>query len=115
MNHDNAITERIPKEDAVVLSTDMGWSDPGTLYALKEALVPKESDNLEYGLTKASDCKDTMIYNLENGKLVTGVGLDGMVVVNTKDIVLVVPRDKVIRISKLVEDLSIDSNTCKYV
>ncbi|MBU1970235.1 hypothetical protein KJ605_00430 [Patescibacteria group bacterium] len=115
ISHDNAIAEKIPKGQAVVFAVNMGWSDPGTLYALKEALVSKESDNLECGLTSTVDCRDSLIYNLEDSKLVAGIGLDGMVVVNTKDAVLVVPKDKVLQVSKLVDSLGKDAARIRFV
>ncbi|MFA5776552.1 MAG: sugar phosphate nucleotidyltransferase [Patescibacteria group bacterium] len=115
ISHDAAISQNVSPDQAVVYCADMGWSDPGTLYALKEALIPNESDNLEYGLTSLTDSKDTMIYNLENDKLVVGIGLNGMVVVNTKDVILVVPKNKVLQISKLVDSLGEDSKFKGFV
>lgn len=115
ISHDIAISQNVSSNQAVVYCVDMGWSDPGTLYALKEALVPNESDNLEYGLTSLTDSKDTMIYNLEDNKLVAGIGLEGMVVVNTKDAVLVVPKDKVLQISKLIDSLGFDPKLKDFV
>jgi mannose-1-phosphate guanylyltransferase len=115
LSHDAAIAEKLPKDSAVVFVTDMRWSDPGTLYALKEALVPDETANLEYGLTSLTDSKDTMLYNLEPGKLLAGIGLAGMVVVNTKDAVLVVPKDQVVKISKLVDALALDPKLKEFV
>jgi len=115
ISHDAAISQNVSLHQAVVYFADMGWSDPGTLYALKEALVPNESDNLEYGITRLTNSKDTMIYNLEDNKLVAGIGLEGMVVVNTKDAVLVAPKDKVLQISKLVESLLEDPRLKDFV
>ncbi len=115
ISHDNAIAEKLPKENAVVLPADMGWSDPGTLYALKEALMPEEEANLEYGLTKLWESRNSMVYNLEEGKLVAGVGLDGVVVVNTKDVLIVVPKDKVVNISRLVDSLGENTETIKFI
>ncbi|MDX1615449.1 MAG: sugar phosphate nucleotidyltransferase, partial [Candidatus Promineifilaceae bacterium] len=37
---DDAVVRHISPDDAVVLHGHMGWSDPGTLYALKEAIDP---------------------------------------------------------------------------
>lgn len=115
MSHDAAISQNVSSYQAVVYYANMGWSDPGTLYALKEALVPNEEDNLEYGLTSLTDSRDTMVYNLEDGKLVTGIGLDGMVVVNTRDAIIVVPKDKVLGISKLVDYLGENPELAKYI
>lgn len=76
LSHDNAISERINPEDAVVVRCNMGWSDPGTLYALKEALTKLEAENLEIGnLIKAIDTSDSLIVNEEHNKIVTTIGL----------------------------------------
>ena len=45
---------------------------------------------------------------LEHKKLLTTVGLKGMVVVNTKDAIIVVPKDKVKDITELVAALKRD-------
>jgi mannose-1-phosphate guanylyltransferase len=74
LHFDNAIIEKIDPEQAVVLKVNMGWSDPGTLYALKEALEPKEKNNYEKGLVVSHKCVDSFVYNEESEKLVSAVG-----------------------------------------
>ncbi len=105
ISFDNAIIEKVDLSSAVILKTDMGWSDPGTLYALKEALAKKIEDNVVMGNVVDFKTKDSLVYNLENEKIVATVGLEGMVVVNTKDAIVVVPKDKVVQISDLVKDM----------
>lgn len=105
ISFDNAIIEKVDLSSAVILKTDMGWSDPGTLYALKEALAKKVEDNITRGNVIDFETKDCLVYNLEEEKLVATVGLEGMVVVNMKDALVVVPKDKVVRISDLVKEM----------
>jgi mannose-1-phosphate guanylyltransferase len=105
ISFDNAIIEKMDLSGAVILKTDMGWSDPGTLYALKEALAKKVADNITKGNIIDFETKDSLVYNSEGDKLVATVGLEGMVVVNTKDALVVVPKDKVVRISDLVKEM----------
>lgn len=102
---DRAIIEKVDLSQAVVLKTDMSWSDPGTLYALKEALELSNEDNVCAGKVSVLDTRDSLIYNLEEKKLVTAIGLDGMVIVNTPDALVVVPRDEVVKITDLVKQL----------
>jgi mannose-1-phosphate guanylyltransferase len=102
---DNAIIEKVDLSSAVILKTDMGWSDPGTLYALKEALAKNVKDNVTKGNIIDFETRDCLVYNLDDEKIVATVGLEGMVVVNTKDAVVVVPKDKVVRISDLVKEM----------
>lgn len=116
VHHDNAIAEKISPEDAVVVRCNMGWSDPGTLYALKEALVKREADNLEIGdLIKTLDTQDSLIVNEEHNKIVATVGVRGVVIVNTEDVLLVVPKTEILKISDLVNQLAEDSNNLKFV
>jgi mannose-1-phosphate guanylyltransferase len=105
LHFDQAIIEKVDLDKAVVIKTDMGWSDPGTLYALKEALAKSVDDNVIKGEVSELDCSDCLLYNSENKKIVTGVGLKGMVVVNTPDALVVVPKDEVVNITKLVKKM----------
>ena len=89
----------------MVLKTDLGWSDPGTLYALKEVLAAQEADNVIQGKAYSLDCQDCLIYNLEDKKLVATVGLNGMIIINTSDALLVLPKDEVKRLTELLEKL----------
>ena len=114
IHHDHVIAENLSSDDAVVVRSDMGWSDPGTLYALKEALVKREADNLEMGLVETLESTDAMVINEDKNKLVATVGLSGMVVVNTKDVLLVVPKTEILKITELVNRLAENDETKKY-
>lgn len=105
LSFDKAIVEKVDLSNAVVIKTNMGWSDPGTLYALKEALEESSEGNVEKGKVVNFKTKDSLVYNFEPKKIVTTVGLEGMVVVNTKDALLVVHKDRVVEISKLVKKM----------
>lgn len=106
LHFDHVIAENIGPEDAIVVRCDMGWSDPGTLYALKEALVKSETANLEIGdLIKTLDTHDSLVVNQEHNKMVAAVGLNGMVVVNTDDALLVVPKSEILKVTDMVNKL----------
>jgi len=102
---DDAIVQHVDKKLAVVLHGSTGWSDPGTLYALKEAINPDPTTNVEKGLVKAIASQDCLLYNYEEGKLVAVAGLEGMIVVNTDDAILVVHKDDVRLVKELVNSL----------
>lgn len=102
---DDAIVQHIEPEQAVVLSGSTGWSDPGTLYALKEAINADPAANVEKGLVKSIASQDCLLYNYEGGKLLAVAGLDGMIVVNTEDAILVVHKDDVRLVKQLVNSL----------
>lgn len=102
MSFDDAILRHVPSQEAIVLHGHMGWSDPGTLYALKEAINSNPEANVTKGLTIVESASDCLVYNYEADKLVAVVGVDGMVVVNTEDAVLVVHKDQIPLVKKLV-------------
>lgn len=102
---DRAIIEKLDPSKAAVIKTDMGWSDPGTLYALKEALEKNKQSNVLKGSVASMNCSDCLFYNLENNKLVAAIGLSGTVVVNTPDAVIVVPKDEVVHITELLKKI----------
>lgn len=105
ISFDDAILRHVSPEQAVVLHSEMGWSDPGTLYALKEAINPNTAENVTKGLVLTEASQDCLIYNYEPDKLVTAVGLQGMIVVNTEDAVLIVHKDHIPLVKKLVNGL----------
>ncbi|GIK57682.1 MAG: mannose-1-phosphate guanylyltransferase [Chloroflexota bacterium] len=105
MSFDDAILQHIPAEKALVLHSEMGWSDPGTLYALKEAINPDPIANVTKGLVQLAETQDCLVYNYEPEKLVAVIGLDGVIVVNTADALLVVHKDKIPLVKKLVDGL----------
>ena len=105
MSFDDAILQHIAPQEAAVLHGNMGWSDPGTLYALKEALNPDPTTNVTEGLVLAKQASDCLIYNQEAGKLVAVVGVAGLVVVNMDDALLVVHKDQIPLVKQLVNGL----------
>ncbi|MBU1110191.1 hypothetical protein KKB83_01055 [Patescibacteria group bacterium] len=115
IDFDKAILEKTQPSDAVVLKLDMGWSDPGTLYALKEALQSSPRANVTKGQTFHLDCEDCLIYNQEKDKLITAMGLKGFVIVNTQDACIVIPKDKALRVKDLVKKLELDKKLSHYV
>jgi mannose-1-phosphate guanylyltransferase len=102
---DRAIIEKVDLNQAAVLKTDLGWSDPGTLYALKEVLAAHPTDNVIQGQAYDLDSQDCLIYNLEDKKLATTIGLNGMVIINTPDVLLVLPKNEVKRLTELLTRL----------
>lgn len=103
ISFDDAILTHLPPGSAAVLHGDLGWSDPGTLYALKEALQPDENRNLAQGRVVDTQSRDSLIYNYDEDKLLVAIGLDGMIVVNTEDAILVVHKDQIPLVKQIVE------------
>ena len=61
------------------------------------------------------DVEDAVVINEEKSKLLVTMGIKGMAVVNTKDVMLVIPKERVKDISELLADLGEDSKYKKYL
>lgn len=98
---DYAVMEKT--DDAVVVPLDAGWSDVGSWSALWEVNEKDVAGNSLKG--------DTFIHNAKNcyintdDQLVAAIGVEDLVIVNTKDAVLVARRDQVQDVKRVVEFL----------
>lgn len=98
---DYAVMERT--ERAAVVPLDAGWSDVGSWASLLEVSERDGDGNALVGDVVAVDCRDS--YLRAESRLVGVVGLEGCIVVETKDAVLVVPRERAQEVKQLVEEL----------
>lgn len=104
ISFDNVILEKLDPSSGLVLSVDIGWSDVGAWEALKEAICQSWEENATKGRVELIDSKDNLVFNY-NGQLVVGIDLQGMLVVNTGDVLLVCPKTAVPKIKRFVESL----------
>ncbi|WP_039046407.1 mannose-1-phosphate guanylyltransferase/mannose-6-phosphate isomerase [Plesiomonas shigelloides] len=91
----------------VVVSMDAGWSDVGSWSALWEVSDKDANGNVCQGDAILSDTSDCYIY--APNKLVAAVGLKDIVVVDTKDAVLVADKNQVQEVKRIVEYLKAES------
>jgi mannose-1-phosphate guanylyltransferase/mannose-6-phosphate isomerase len=98
---DYAVMEKT--SDAVVVPLDAGWSDVGSWSALHDACDSDRHGNVSRGDVISEDSNGNYLY--AESRLVATVGLQDHVVVETKDAVLVAPKDRVQDVKKLVTRL----------
>jgi mannose-1-phosphate guanylyltransferase / mannose-6-phosphate isomerase len=98
---DYAVMEKTA--DAVVVPLDAGWSDVGSWAALHEASDLDGNGNVTRGDVLTEDSQGCYLYS--ESRLVAAVGLKDHVVVETKDAVLISPKDRVQDVKKLVSRL----------
>jgi mannose-1-phosphate guanylyltransferase/mannose-6-phosphate isomerase len=84
----------------VVVPLAAGWSDVGSWSSLHAAVGSDADGNVLRGDVIAEDTRDSFVFS--ESRLVATVGLDAHVVVETKDAVLVAPRDRVQDVKALV-------------
>lgn len=102
---DNLILEKMGEGDGYVIGADFGWSDVGAWEQLKEALSNSTEENVTRGKVLLSDTRDTLTFNYTD-QMVVGIDLSEFLIINTKDVVLICPKNSVPKIKKLVEGLS---------
>ena len=88
---------------AAVIPLDAGWSDVGSWAALWQAGVAEGPGNVCQGDVVEIDCANSYLYG--GSRLVAGIGLQDMVVVETADAVLVAAKDRVQEVKQVVERL----------
>lgn len=98
---DYAVMEKTT--NAVVIAMDAGWSDVGAWSSLWEVSDKDKDDNVIIGDVLTVDSHNSYIF-AETG-LVATVGLDNIVVVQTKDAVLVASKDKSQEVKRIVNQL----------
>ncbi|MFM2476531.1 mannose-1-phosphate guanylyltransferase/mannose-6-phosphate isomerase [Celerinatantimonas sp. MCCC 1A17872] len=107
---DYAVMEKT--KDAVVIPMDAGWSDVGSWSSLWEVNKKDSQGNAARGDVMLENTNNSYIYS--QSRLVATVGVDDLVVVETKDAVLVAHKDKVQQVKKIVERLKADKR-CEYL
>ena len=101
---DYAVMEKT--HEGVVVPLDAGWSDIGSWSALWQIGHRDEQGNVCKGDVLALGTHNSLIH--AEHKLVATLGVDDLVVVETKDAVLVAHKDRVQDVKKVVEALKND-------
>ncbi|MTD42691.1 mannose-1-phosphate guanyltransferase [Erwinia sp. CPCC 100877] len=101
---DYAVMEKTA--DAVVVPMDAGWSDVGSWSSLWEISQRSEEGNVHHGDVISHGSENSYVY-AESG-LVTTVGVKDLVVVQTRDAVLIADRNHVQDVKKVVERIKAD-------
>ncbi|NOY15050.1 MAG: hypothetical protein GXP43_02425 [bacterium] len=111
---DNLVLEKIDPKKAVVIKVELGWADIGTWEALWDIIDKDKDNNLTKGQTITSNAKNCLIYNYDSDKLIVGVNLDNLVIVNTKDVILICPKGSDGQVKRLVKKLQKDKRYAKH-
>ena len=99
---DYAVMEKV--SNAVVIPVDIGWSDVGSWSALHEIGEQDENKNIIIGDTKC--VSTTNSYVRAETKLVTTLGLENIIIVDTEDALLVADKNHVQDIKQIVSALT---------
>ena len=116
---DYAVMEPLAaKGEVVVAPLDAGWSDVGSWSALWEIADKDEDGNVVAGQDKehfilqgSSNCYAYGSGKEGSGKLITTLGVENLVIVDTPDALLVANKDKVQDIKKIVAKIKESGRT----
>jgi mannose-1-phosphate guanylyltransferase/mannose-6-phosphate isomerase len=98
---DYALMEK--SDNVVVVHLDAGWSDVGSWSALYHIGVKDSSGNVLNGDVIAKDTTNSYIYASHH--IVTTVGVNNLVVIDTPDATFIASQDKVHEVKSIVESL----------
>ncbi len=94
---------------AWMVPMDAGWSDVGAWSSLWDVSEKDENNNVVLGDVIIEDCQGCLFQSSE--KLVAAIGLDDVVVINTKDAVLIAKKDRVQDVKSIVAQLKEKNRT----
>ena len=104
---DYAVMEKTA--DAVVIPMDAGWSDIGSWSSLWDVAQKDENQNFARGDTLLHQVKNSYIRADHN--LVAAIGVEDLVIVSTKDCLMVAHKDHVQDVKIIVDKLKSESRT----
>lgn len=104
---DYAVMEKTDK--AAVIPLDAGWNDVGSWSALWDVTEKDASGNALSGDVMTLDAKNSFIYSED--KLVAVIGIEDLVVVETKDAVMIAPKERVQEVKQVVDQLKRQSRS----
>jgi len=104
---DYAVMEKT--DDAVVVPMDAGWSDIGSWSSLWSISKKDENGNAAVGDVMLHESRNC--YVRTDDKLVAAVGVDDLVIVSTKDVLMVAHKDRVQDVKIIAQQLKVDSRS----
>lgn len=99
---DYAVMEKT--KDAAVVPVEMGWTDVGSWSALWDVTDKDDDGNAIIGDVVSVDVKDSYIRG--ESRLVTAIGLENIVLIETVDAVMAVARDRAQDLKLVIDKLS---------
>jgi len=99
---DYALMEKA--EHTLVCAGDFGWSDVGSWSAVGDFWPRDENGNARRGMVISIDGRENIVYN--PGKTTALLGVEGLIIVQTKDVLLVGRRDRDQEVKKILEMLA---------
>ncbi len=98
---DYAVMEKARR--VIMVSARFSWDDVGNLQALAKLLPEATEGNRSMGQVFSVDSRNNLVFS--TGRPVALVGVQGMIVVETPEVVLLLPRERAEEVKLMVEHL----------
>jgi mannose-1-phosphate guanylyltransferase/mannose-6-phosphate isomerase len=104
---DYAIMEKTA--NAWLIPLHSSWKDLGNWSAMWEAAEKDSDNNVQWGDVLAEDCRGSFFQS--DGRLIAAIGVEDLIVVDTKDAILVADKSRVQEVKSLVARLDQQGRT----
>ncbi|MBP3920870.1 MAG: mannose-1-phosphate guanylyltransferase [Bacilli bacterium] len=91
-------------DNIYVVPCSSGWDDVGSWLSVSRLRNKDVNNNINEGNNILLDCKGNIIINNTN-KLIASYGMEDFVIINTDDIILIMPKDKTPDIKNLIGEI----------
>jgi mannose-1-phosphate guanylyltransferase len=108
---DYGIMEKAKK--MLIIPSDIKWQDVGSWDAVGDAFADKIEKDVNNKLSINS--KNNLIINKNKEKLISLLGVDDLIVVDTKDALMICPKSKSQEVKKIIEKLKEVKKLNKYL
>ena len=98
---DYAVMEKA--NNIVVIPSSFGWNDVGSYLAFDELFTKDENNNVTYNVKSITvDSTNNIIISQEDNHNINLLGINNMIIVITKDNLLIIPKDRCQEIKKIL-------------
>lgn len=98
---DHGIMEKTT--DAAVIPASFGWNDVGDWTQVSNLMEKDQDSNAVNAKQVGKDTKDSIIYSEKRDKLIATLGVDGLVIVDTEEALLVMDKSRSQELKEIVK------------
>jgi mannose-1-phosphate guanylyltransferase len=93
--------------NVAVVKSSFHWDDIGSFDSLDRVRSKDENNNIVSGKVEIIDMRNSIVINSQQQSktIVTALGLEDIVIINTDDAIMICPKDRVQEVKKIVEQI----------